>query len=87
MPAPTEDQLEELRRLASALENRLNVIADTARRDRDPADHLEALKSASEAIQDSHLRLKGQIHPRLEHFLANCSYQKALAMIENELIS
>ena len=50
--------------------------------DRDPAAHLDKLKSVSESIFAHHARLKGQIPPRLEHFLSGCSYDKALAFLQ-----
>jgi hypothetical protein len=74
MPSPPTSDLQ---KLAELLERRLKVISDHAFRDRDPAGHLEALKTASEAIKECHSRLKGQLPPRLEHFLSQCSYQKA----------
>ena len=71
--------------MATLLRQRLEVIADTDFRDRDPEAHLEKLKTVSEAIFARHDALKGRIHPRLEHFLAGCSYDKALAFIESQL--
>ena len=76
---------DDLKSTANLLRQRLDVIADTDFRDRDPEAHLEQLKTVSEAIFANHDRLKGRIHPRLEHFLAGCSYDKALAFIESQL--
>ena len=67
--------------LASLLEKRLQVIADHAFRDRDPAAHLEALKEISEQIVAEQARLAPVTPPRLAHFLEGCSYDKALAFI------
>lgn len=78
---------EELEALAGLLRRRLSVIGDTEWRDRDHSSHLEALKSVSEQIMAWHEARRGSLPPRLEHFLGNCSYDKALALIENELIS
>ncbi len=64
--------------LQALLEKRLSVIADTEFRDRDPDAHLEALKNVSEALMAKHAALKGRIPARLDHFLTQCSYQKAL---------
>ncbi len=72
---PTPADLEEL---ANLLERRIQVIGDHEFRDRDAAAHLEKLKTVSEAIVAKHADLKGQIDPRLNHFLENCSYDKAL---------
>ena len=68
--------------LASALRERLGVIADHAARDRDPAEHLERLKAASEKIARLQTQLPHDIPPQLAHFLQGCSYDKALAFLE-----
>lgn len=73
--------------LAALLRQRLAIIGDTALRDRDPGAHLEALKDASEAIFAKHVDLKPAVHPRLDHFLTNCSYEKALDYLEAQLNS
>jgi hypothetical protein len=59
------------------LDRRIEIIADHALHDRDPEAHLESLKQASESLANAHARLKGNLPPRLEHFLSQCSYQKA----------
>lgn len=73
--------------LAELLRQRLAVIGNTEFRDRDAEAHLEALKSVSEAIATKHGELGPAIHPRLDHFLTNCSFEKALAYLEDELNS
>ncbi|MCB1232790.1 MAG: hypothetical protein KDN19_21275 [Verrucomicrobiae bacterium] len=78
---------DELETLAGLLRRRVEIIRDTEWRDRDPAGHLEGLKTVSESIMAQHEALKGRLPPRLEHFFSNCSYGKALDFIENELIS
>ncbi|MGK0189956.1 MAG: hypothetical protein ACI9R3_005775 [Verrucomicrobiales bacterium] len=72
--------------LAQLLRQRLAVIGDHAFRDRDPDAHLDALKQASESIMSLHATLRddGQLTPRLEHFLSNCSFDKALELIEEK---
>ena len=75
----------ELRELATLLKKRHEVIGDAALRESDPDAQLEQLKNVSETIFSKHEALKGRIPPRLEHFLSGCSYDKALAFIENEL--
>tara|TARA_R110002096_G_scaffold4501_30_gene21261 strand:- start:1908 stop:2159 length:252 start_codon:yes stop_codon:yes gene_type:complete len=72
---PTTDEFQEL---ADLLERRLQVIGDHELRDRDPDAQFEQLKSVSEAIMAKHVELKPQIDARLNHFLENCSYDKAL---------
>ena len=70
-------------KLIALLRERLKTIADTDWRDRDPDGQLEKLKDVSQAIFAEHARLKGTLHPRLEHFMSGCSYDKALAFLEN----
>jgi hypothetical protein len=67
-----------LNELAEMLQRRIAVIADHDLRDREPAKHLDQLKSVSESIATVHSELKSEIDPRLNHYLANCSYEKAL---------
>lgn len=64
------------------LRQRLDVIADHAWRDRDPAAHLDALRGVAEAIQAEHARLRPQLPPRLQHYLQQSSLQKALDYLE-----
>ena len=66
--------------LEKLLVERLEVIADHAWRDRDAAGHLERLKQVSEALVAEHERLRslGSLPPRLQHYLTQCSYSKAL---------
>lgn len=68
--------------LARLLETRVAVIADHEFRDRDPAGHLEALKNASEAIDQWHQSHRSEIDGNLDHFLTGASYQKALVYLE-----
>lgn len=73
---------DELRELAQALQRRLEVIADHSWRDRDADGHLAALREVSERIGTLTTQLGGRLPPRLEHFLRQCSFDKALAFIE-----
>lgn len=68
--------------LAGALRERLAVIADHAARERDAAAHLERLKTVSEKIVRLQSQLPHPVPPRLAHFLQGCSYDKALAFLE-----
>lgn len=72
---------EPLRRL---LLRRREVIADRAFYERDPEGHLAALREVSEAIvaEGDRLEAEGLSRGRLRHFLAQCSYDKALSWIE-----
>lgn len=78
------DQPEEWQELATLLEERLAVIADHAWRDRDAAGHLEQLKNVSERLQQEHQRLRGQLPARLNHYLTQASFSKALEWIRTD---
>lgn len=71
-----------LDRLAELLQRRLDVIADTELRTKNPEAHLTALREVSEAIEAEHQRLRPQLDGRLRHFLQQASYQKALEWIQ-----
>lgn len=64
--------------LQTLLKNRLTIIGDHAFRDRDPAAHLEALKSVSQEIDSYAATHRSELDPKLRHYLSNSSYQKAL---------
>ncbi|HEV7401987.1 MAG TPA: hypothetical protein VGO11_03640 [Chthoniobacteraceae bacterium] len=68
--------------LADALRERLAVIADREFYARDPAAHLQRLQSASTRIVEMQGQLPAPLDPRLAHFLQRCSYDKALAWLE-----
>ena len=69
--------------LAAALRERIAVIADRDLYARDPALHLEKLRAASEQIATLQKQLPSPIDPHLTHYLDRCSYDKALAFLEN----
>ncbi len=69
--------------LRTLLQRRIELIADHAFRDRDAAAHLEALKNVSAELGAEHQRLRAQLPPRLNHFLTQASYSKALEYIES----
>jgi hypothetical protein len=68
--------------LIHLLRRRVSIIADHAWRDRDAADHLEELKQVSEEITAWVAEHRGEVDAQLRHYLANASYQKALAHLE-----
>ena len=70
--------------LATALRYRLAVIADNDLYEHDPAGHMEELKRASEKITALQNELPSPVEPELAHFLARCSYTKALEFLERE---
>ncbi len=67
--------------LAAALRERLAIIADESSR-RDPDGHLARLQTVSEKIAALGKILPRPVDPKLVHFLARCSYDKALALLE-----
>jgi len=67
--------------LAAALHERLALIGNTNSR-REPAAHLAKLQAVSEKIADLEKELPPSVDPQLRHFLARCSYDKALAFLE-----
>lgn len=68
-------------KLEQLLEERVRIIEDRAFCDRDPSGHLQRLAEISQAIAAEHERLKPTLPARLNHFLGQASYQKALAFI------
>ena len=76
-----------LSELAALLEQRLAIIGDTALRGSDPEAQLRQLQEVSESLEEMHGRLKsaGQVPVRLDHFLTQCSYSKALDFVNDKL--
>lgn len=70
--------------LAEALRKRLSVIGDQALRASNPERHLAELREASERIVGLQARLPANIHPQLRHYLERCSYDKALAWLDQD---
>lgn len=68
--------------LAELLRERLRVIGNAELREKDPEGHLKALQQVSEAILKRHEELKPELPARLNHFLTQCSFQKALEYLE-----
>lgn len=77
MPADkiSDDEMKELIQL---LERRLEVIGDAELRSSDPEGQLEQLKEVSLQITAFHEAHQPELSPRLNHFLGNCSFDKAL---------
>ncbi len=68
--------------LVAALRERLAVIADREWYARDPAGHLERLRTVSEQIAALQQQLPPPVDPQLRHYFERCSYDKALAFLE-----
>jgi hypothetical protein len=67
--------------LTNALRERLALIADEDSR-RDAQRHMERLRQVSDRISELAAALPPPVDPRLEHYLARCSYSKALEFLE-----
>jgi hypothetical protein len=81
------DFLELHKKLHAALKTRLDLVADHAFRDRDPAAHLTALKSAAARLDAEMIDLPPEIDPTLRHYLERQSYTKALAWLGEAVAS
>lgn len=68
--------------LHALLQRRLYLIADHDFRDVDPTGHLAALQQISELLTSEHHRLKPILPGRLNHFLQQASFSKALEYLE-----
>ncbi len=75
-----EGQVDEL---IGMLQRRLRVIGDAEMRENDPERQLKELQSVSEAIMAFHQAHRDVMHNRLNHFLENCSFEKALAWVQD----
>jgi hypothetical protein len=84
MTQPAKPDRPEFLALAETLRERLAVIADREWFNRDPAGHLEALKSVSERIDRLAPALPAPVDPQLRHYLDRRSYDKALAFLSGE---
>lgn len=67
--------------LAAALRQRRSLIADESSR-RQPEQHMAKLRAISEKITSLQEQLPSPVDPQLAHFLARCSYDKALDFLE-----
>ena len=76
---------DELSEIIALLEERVRVIGDVEMREQNPDGQLAKLQSVSEAITAFHATHGGVIQPRLNHFLENCSYAKALEWANDAL--
>lgn len=77
---------QDLNKLMTLLTQRENVIADHTWRDRAPEQHLEALKAASLAISHWHQSHKNQIPATLNHYLTQCSFEKAMKFCKGDTL-
>lgn len=74
-----------MKALHAAVKRRLDLVADHAFRDRDPAAHLAALKSAAAELDTLVRELPTDCDGELRHYLERQSYTKALAWLEQRL--
>jgi hypothetical protein len=68
--------------LANALKERQRIIADRETYQRDPDGHLASLQNISQTIDTYSRQLPAPVDPQLAHYLQRCSFDKALAFIE-----
>ena len=74
MPSPKEE-------LVAALRQRRALISDETSRSQ-PEQHVARLQAVSEKITALQEQLPSPVDPQLVHYLARCSYDKALALLE-----
>lgn len=67
-----------LQKLRDAVQRRLEVVADRAFYERDPAAHLAELQTASAALDLLARQMPADADPTLRHYLERQSYVKAL---------
>ena len=79
---PTPELTAHSRTFAQLLRRRLDIIADRELYLEDPASHLALLQAVSEEITKTHAAARHQLPARLNHFLDNASFQKALEFVE-----
>lgn len=70
--------------LRHLLQRRLDLIADHEFRDRDAGAHLAALQKVSEELAAEHEKRRSDLPPRLNHFLTQASFSKALEYLTQE---
>jgi hypothetical protein len=68
--------------LATALRERIAVIADREAAQRDAAAHMDRLRAVSERIDRAAAALPQPVDPHLRHFIEGCSFAKALNWLE-----
>jgi len=71
--------------LHAAVQERLDVVADHALRERDPVAHLEKLKAAAFRLDQLVTQLPANTDPQLRHFLERQSFVKALDWLGERL--
>ncbi|MEO8206890.1 MAG: hypothetical protein ABI615_11975 [Chthoniobacterales bacterium] len=77
------DTLKLYETLRQALRTRQQTIADRSHYEKDPAGHLEQLKRVSLQIVEAGSILPPPVDPQLKHYLERCSYDKALAWLDD----
>ena len=85
MADPTSSAPDVYQSLAAALRERRRVIADREAYARDPQAHLGQLQAASGQITALQAQLPTPVDRQFAHYLERCSYDKALAWIEENV--
>jgi hypothetical protein len=72
----------DLSSLSTLLKERLAIIANQQLREEQPAKQLHLLQQVSEAIQKWHQQNRSLLPAKLNHYLSQASFHKALEWIE-----
>ena len=83
--APNNDLEIALTKLRKLLQIRASVVSDSDLLARSPDEHLQQLRTVSEELFELHRSTVSLIPTRLNHFLSNGSYAKALGHINSLL--
>ncbi len=79
---PSPFTSESAQKLKQMLNQRLTIIADHELRQLAPDEQLRQLQSISEQLQSFHNEQRAMLPQRLNHFLTQASYQKALEWLD-----
>lgn len=74
--------MENWKLLRTLIQERLDTVADRTHYERDPAGHLDRLKSISSQLDSIIHALPPDTDPQLRHFLERQSYLKALDWLD-----
>jgi hypothetical protein len=74
--------LEHTEQLRALLQRRLDIIADHDLRSRAPEEQFKALQTVSNDLQTWHQQHRSILSARLNHFMTQASFSKALEYID-----
>lgn len=76
--------LEHTEQLRTLLQRRLDIIGDHDLRSRAPEEQLKALQTVSNDLQSWHHQHRSILSARLNHFLTQASFSKALEYLDQQ---